>query len=190
MKFLEHDISNSLETLKRGGVLLYPTDTVWGLGCDAENASAIKKIFKIKKRNERKSMIVLVNSIEMLSEYVYEIPSNAIDIIRHTRRPVTIVYNNVRKFPAGLLSNDGSIGIRVTRDKFCSELIRKFGKPVVSTSANISGRPTPANFIEIEEEIIRSVDYVVEYRREEFKKHKSSRIIKVETDGSITVIRD
>ncbi|HOU95173.1 MAG TPA: L-threonylcarbamoyladenylate synthase [Bacteroidales bacterium] len=190
MKFQEHDISNALKTLKRGGVLLYPTDTVWGLGCDAENASAIEKIFMIKKRHESKSMIILVNSIEMLSEYVSGIPSNAIDIIKHTRRPVTIVYNNVRKFPAGLLSKDGSIGIRVTRDEFCRELIRKFGNPIVSTSANISGRPTPANFFEIEEEIIRSADYVAEYRREEFKKHKPSRIIKVETDGSITVIRD
>lgn len=190
MKFLEHDISNSLETLKRGGVLLYPTDTIWGLGCDSENPSAVEKIFMIKKRHESKSLIVLVNNIEMLSEYVNEIPPAALDIIEHSRRPLTVVYYNSRNFTPGLLSKDGSIGIRVTRDEFCCELIRRFGKPVVSTSANISGKPTPANFSEIEKEIIRSADYVAEYRREESKKHKASRVIKVEPDGSITVIRN
>lgn len=166
------------ETLKSGKTLLYPTDTVWGLGCDATNADAIERIFEIKHRPANKSLIVLVDSIEMLQEYVKEMPQVAIDIISSASKPTTIIYEESRNL-AHNISADKSVGIRIVNDEFCREMIHLFGKPIVSTSANISGEPTPHIFKEINPEIKASVDYVVGIRQDEDKPAESSAIIKI-----------
>jgi L-threonylcarbamoyladenylate synthase len=183
------DINNSLITLRSGGVILYPTDTVWGLGCDATNASALEKIFKIKSRNESKSLIILVDGESMLERYVSDIPQIAFEIIEASDTPITIIYPRGKNLAGGICSEDGSVGIRICNDDFCSELIRRFRKPLVSTSANISGRPTPSHFGEIEDSVIRSVDYVVKYRQEDQQKHSPSPVIKIDKNGVFKIIR-
>jgi L-threonylcarbamoyladenylate synthase len=185
----EEDIKNSLRALKAGGVILYPTDTVWGLGCDATNSQAVEKIFSIKSRSESKSLIILVDSIPMLERYVKEIPSIASELIEVSETPITIIYPKARNLAAGIAAEDGSVGIRVCNDKFCNELIGRLRKPVVSTSANISGESSPSNFGEITQSIINSVDYTVFYNREDRQKHRASPVIKVEINGEIKVLR-
>jgi len=185
----EDDLKNSLETLRKGGILLYPTDTVWGLGCDATNQSAVEKIFTIKSRSESKSLIILVDSEGMLERYVKEIPPVVFEITGVSDSPLTIIYPEGKNLAPGVSSADGSVGIRICRDEFCSELIRRFRKPLVSTSANISGRPFPGHFAEIDEKVIGSADYVVKYRQKDRQKHSSSPVIKVEKNGVIKIIR-
>jgi len=185
----EEDIRNAVNTLNQGGIILYPTDTIWGLGCDATNPEAVEKIFHIKNRKENKSLILLVDGESMLQEYVSDIPDVAYDILDVTETPVTIIYPQGKNLAAGIYSEDGSVGIRICNDKFCRDLIGKFGKPIVSTSANISMQKPPENFRGIKEIIINSADYVVKFRQEDQKKYRASPVIKVHKNGEIKIIR-
>ncbi|HPT20456.1 MAG TPA: L-threonylcarbamoyladenylate synthase [Bacteroidales bacterium] len=185
----EEDIKNSLTALKNGGIILYPTDTIWGLGCDATNPSAVEKIFKIKSRSENKSLIILVDGEQMLERYVKDIPEIAYELTGVSDDPLTIIYSKGKNLAPGVCSEDGSIGIRICHDEFCSELITRFRKPIVSTSANYSGEPSPSHFGEVDDSIVSSVDYVVKHRQDDRKKHSASPVIKVEQDGSIRIIR-
>lgn len=185
---VEHEIRNSLKVLKNKDVLLYPTDTVWGLGCDATSKSAVQKIYKLKQRSESKSLIILVSDVEMLQDYIKNIPEAVLQLLKNVAKPTSIIYNN----PVGLAPNavaaDNTVAIRIPDNEFCRALIAQFGKPIVSTSANSSGNPTPQSFKEIESVILESVDYVVNLQREE-RNEKSSTILKVEANGEIVVIR-
>ncbi len=174
--------------LKEGKTILYPTDTVWGLGCDATNIEAVKKIYEIKNREESKSLIILVSSIEMLMEYLNEIPNKALEILKEATKPTTIIYNAPKNLADNTIAKDNTIAIRIPKDEFCINLIKEFGKPIVSTSANISGEPTPKSFSEISKAILNSVDYVVDLHQEK-KSEKSSRILKIDGD-SVIVIRE
>lgn len=186
---METDIQKALEVLREGGVILYPTDTVWGLGCDATNAEAVSRIFKIKKRTESKSLIVLVADDQQLLRYVPEIHEVAWELIENTDRSLTIIYDKVTNLASAVLADDGSAGIRIVKDEFCQNLIKKFGKPIVSTSANISGEPTPTTFSEIKKEILAQVNYVVNWRQTENKKSQASVIIKLALNGEFKIIR-
>jgi len=183
------DIKNSLEVLNRGGVILYPTDTVWGIGCDATNSAAIERIYAIKRRNEAKSMLVLADSFDMLAGYVDDIPCIAKQLHEEAVRPVTIIYSEAKNLALNLVADDGSIGIRVVKDAFCLQLIKAFGKPVVSTSANISGEPAPGIFEEISGEIREAVDYIVTWRQDDRQRATPSSIIKLNVDGTHNVLR-
>jgi L-threonylcarbamoyladenylate synthase len=188
MDFRE-DINNAVKVLREGGIILYPTDTIWGIGCDATNEDAVRRIFEIKKRSDSKSLIILVNSTTMLERYVSYVPKSASEITDISEKPVTIIYPRGRNLAKGVCSEDGSVGIRITSDEFCSELITRFRKPVVSTSANFSDLPSPKNFSGIENEIILSVSYVVKYRQDDTAEGKPSPVIKVNGDGTIQIIR-
>jgi L-threonylcarbamoyladenylate synthase len=183
------DLREALKVLREGGVILYPTDTVWGLGCDATNKEAVEKIFEIKKRKEGQSLIILVNGVTMLERYVREVPKTASMITEFSDGPVTIIYPRGRNLAPGVCAEDGSVGIRITGDDFCNQLITLFRKPIVSTSANISNEPAPSDFSEIKETIINSVSYVVKHRRADRKRSSPSPIIKTENDGSFKIIR-
>jgi L-threonylcarbamoyladenylate synthase len=183
------DIKNALNTLREGGIILYPTDTIWGLGCDATNNDAVEKIFRIKSRNDNKSLIILVDSEVMLERYVKDIPEIALDLINISETPITIIYPKAKNLALSIPAEDGSVGIRVCLDEFCNELISKFRKPIVSTSANISGETSPAHFMEIPDVIIKAVDYIVKHKREDRQKHPPSPVIKIEHNGVIKIIR-
>lgn len=185
----EEDLRNSLKILKEGGVILYPTDTVWGLGCDPTNSAAVEKIFTIKSRSDSKSLIILVDGDQMLERYVRDIPEIVFELINVSDTPITIIYPNGKNLATGVCSADGSVGIRICREIFCQELIKRFRKPIVSTSANISGNQSPSNFGEIKSDIINSVDYIVKFRQEDRQKHSASPVIRVEQNGVIKVIR-
>lgn len=187
---IDDDIQSCLEVLKKGGVILYPTDTVWGLGCDASNEDAVDKIFKIKKRAEDKSLIILLSEEGQLKNYVADETPEVYDFIKGIKKPVTIIYNNAKNLAKNVIGKDGSIGIRITEDKFCKKLIDKFGKPIVSTSSNISGYPPPMLFDDIDYEIKSSVDYIVKYRQDETEPGVPSTIIKINKDYSYSVIRN
>ncbi len=184
------DIRKAIEAMRKGGVILYPTDTVWGLGCDSGNQAAVEKIFSIKKRTDSKSLIVLVNSTDMLSRYVDNVPAVALQMAEISDTPMTIVYDRGRNLASGLTADDGSVGIRVTSDPFCNDLIVALRKPLVSTSANISGEATPAIFDEISEEIKSAVDYICEYRQEDRSRAKPSSVIKISENGVIKILRE
>ncbi|NMC36811.1 MAG: threonylcarbamoyl-AMP synthase [Bacteroidales bacterium] len=184
-----NDLKSALDTLREGGVVLFPTDTIWGLGCDATNPEAVSRIFSIKKREDSKSLIILVNGYGMLERFADNVPDVAINILEVADKPLTIIYPRGKNLAPGICAEDGSVGIRLCMDPFCNELITRFRKPVVSTSANISGTAFPSSFREIDEKIIRSVDFVVSYRQNETKKNPPSSIIKVNNDGTIRIIR-
>lgn len=183
------DIKAALEVLQKGGVILYPTDTIWGLGCDACNEEAVKRIYAIKNRIDSKSMLVLMESAALLERYVAEVPEIAYDLIELSEKPLTIIYDGAKNLAKNLIAEDGSIGIRLTTEAFSGDLIRRFKRPVVSTSANISGKPSPACFDEIEQEIIDAVDYVVKYRQDDTSKAVPSSIMKLGRGGEIKIIR-
>jgi L-threonylcarbamoyladenylate synthase len=183
------DVKLCIDVLKKGGIILYPTDTIWGLGCDATNAAAVSKIYAIKQRSDEKSMLVLVDDENKLQQYA-EIPEIAWDILQVTDKPLTIIYPEAYNLAKNLLAEDGSVGIRVTQDEFCCRIIRGLGKPIVSTSANISGKPWPASFKSIEKDIAEAVDYVVKYRQDEEYKGRPSGIIKLGIHGEVKVIRE
>ena len=185
----QEDIEKSLEALKNGGVILYPTDTIWGIGCDATNEEAIERIFGIKRRNEAQSMLTLVDGLEMLAKYVDNIPEEAIQLINDAVRPLSVIYPAAKNLAANLIAADGSIGIRIVQDEFCQRLIKALGKPVVSTSANISGQPAPGVFNDITDDVKAAVDYIVRWRQDEQKPATASSIIKLNVDGSYTVLR-
>ncbi len=185
----EEDIKKSLEILRSGGILLYPTDTIWGLGCDPANSAAIEKIFKIKSRPENVSLIILVNGATMLERYVRVVPETAYQLTGASDKPLTIIYPEGKNLAPGICSEDGSVAIRICNDPFCNELITRFRKPVVSTSANLSGNPAPSHFGEIDVRITDAVDYVVKYRQDDRQKHTASPIIKIEKNGVFKILR-
>ncbi|MDO8928828.1 MAG: L-threonylcarbamoyladenylate synthase [Bacteroidota bacterium] len=186
---MHDDVKAALEVLQNGGVILYPTDTIWGIGCDACNEEAVKRIYAIKNRVDAKSMLVLLENAALLDQYIDDVPEIAFDLIEVTDKPLTIIYDGAKNLARNLIADDGSIGIRITAEAFSSDLIRRFKRPVVSTSANISGKPSPACFAEIDQKIIDSVDYVVKYRQDDTHKAVPSDIIKLGRDGGIKIIR-
>ena len=183
------EIDYSINVLTQGGVILYPTDTLWGIGCDATNQNSVNRIYKIKKRVQSKTMIILVSDIDMLKEYVTSIPETALDLIECFEQPTTIIYPKVKNIAKNLIRKDGCSAIRIVKDEFCKKLITLFGKPIVSTSANISGEPTPLLFCKISDKIIQSVDYVVKIGQNKINQLKSSTIIKLSENGEYEVIR-
>jgi L-threonylcarbamoyladenylate synthase len=185
----EDDIIKSLKALETGGTILYPTDTIWGIGCDATNSKAVEKVYKIKNRSEAKSLIVLIDHIDKLSTYIEKVPDITSDLLASITNPVTIIYSNARRLANNVVAPDGTIAIRIVKDEFCSELIRRFGKPIVSTSANISGFDPPVVFSQIAEEIKNAVDYTVSYKQDYFNRSKPSTIIRLRDDGLYTIIR-
>ncbi|WP_411031446.1 L-threonylcarbamoyladenylate synthase [Spongiimicrobium sp. 3-5] len=183
------EIQKTTEVLSQGGLILYPTDTIWGIGCDATNETAVSKIYQLKERVNTKTMICLVNNDFMLEQYIEEVPELAYDIMDLSSKPTTIVYDNPKGVAKNLIAEDNTLAIRVAKDKFCQYLIGKFKKPIVSTSANLSGRPSPRSFKEIDPEILKGVDYIVNLNRDS-KKSAPSSIIKLGNDGSVKVIRE
>lgn len=186
---MTEEINQSLATLKRGGLLLYPTDTIWGIGCDATNPASIQKVYDLKQRDESKALICLVSDFKMLNQFVEEVPEVAYDILKYAVKPTTIIYDNPIRVAENLVAEDNSLAIRVVQDEFCKKLIRKFRRPIVSTSANISGAVSPTTFQEIATEILEGVDYVVNLHRSR-NNGKASAIIKLKTDGRVQVIRN
>ncbi len=176
--------------MRGGGVILYPTDTIWGIGCDATNEDAVRRVYEIKQRQDSKAMLVLVDSSVKVDFYVQDVPEVAWDLIDLADKPLTIIYSGARNLAANLLAEDGSVGIRVTNEDFSKRLCQQFRKAVVSTSANISGQPSPRNFSEISEEVKSAVDYIVGYRQEEMSNPKPSSIIKLDKGGVIKIIRE
>lgn len=188
-KELEEEIERMVRVLRNGGVVVYPTDTVWGIGCDATNPEAVEKVFRLKNRKDSKSMLVLVDSRKELEKWVPEIPDAAVMLMEAAVRPLTIVYDHVDGIADSLRAEDGSTGVRVTSEPFSNRLCRRLGRPLVSTSANQSGDKTPLNFHEISEKILAGADHVADWRREEVLKGVPSNIIKVTGSGVVTVIR-
>lgn len=188
-KQMIEDIKKACEVLRAGGLILYPTDTIWGIGCDATNEEAVKKVYELKKRSDNKAMLVLTDSPVKLETYVSEIPDIAWDLIEVADKPLTIIYSNAKNLAKNLLGEDGSVGIRVTNEEFSRRLCESFRKPLVSTSANVSGEPSPANFSEISEEVKNGVDYIVGYRQDDMQKASPSNIIKLGAGGLVQIIR-
>ena len=183
------DLAKAVEVLRAGGIILYPTDTIWGLGCDATNMAAVKRIYEIKKREDSKSLLVLMENPNLLNSYMAEVPEIAWELIEVTDQPLTIIYPKAKNLAPNLLATDGSVGIRITNEAFSMQLVQRFRKPIVSTSANISGQKSPQNFAEINEEVKKSVDYIVSYRQDDFSRSKPSSIIKLGVGGQIEIIR-
>jgi len=186
---MQDDIKKACDTLKKGGIILYPTDTIWGIGCDATNEEAVKRIYELKQRDDSKSMLILMDNPAKLQTYVRDVPDIAWDLIELTDKPLTIIYDGAKNLATNLIAEDGSIGIRITAEKFSMELCRQFRKPIVSTSANISGESSPAIFSQISQTVKDGVDYIVTYRQKEQGKAQPSGIVKLERDGSIKIIR-
>lgn len=186
---MHDDIKKALEVLKSGGIILYPTDTIWGIGCDATNEIAVQKIYKIKKREDSKSMLVLMENPALLERYVVEVPDIAWDLVEIATTPLTVIYPNAKNLAKNLIAGDGSIGIRFTKEAFTAQLLQRFRRPLVSTSANISGEKSPSFFDEISEEIKSQVDYIVEYRQNDTTPAQPSSIIKLGVGGQIDIIR-
>lgn len=185
----EEDIKNAVKVLREGGVILYPTDTVWGIGCDATNAKAVAKVYDIKHRDDSKALICLVDSDARLQRYVRNVPAVAWDLLDAAIKPTTVILDDATNLAPNLIAEDGSIALRITREAFSHELCYRFQKAIVSTSANISGEPAAQNYRDISEEIINSVDYVCWSRRQEHKPHTPSSIIRLKPDGEVTIIR-
>jgi L-threonylcarbamoyladenylate synthase len=185
----ENDIVNCIETLKSGGTILYPTDTIWGIGCDATDEKAVEKIYKIKNRPDSKSMIILVADERDILQYVSSPDLAVFDFLEEQTRPTTIIFEGAVGLPDNLVAEDGSVAIRIVQDEFCRHLIKRFRKPLVSTSANISGQPSPKSFSEISEQIKNSVDYIVKWRQDDVTESLPSQIIKWDNDGTVTIIR-
>lgn len=187
---IREEIKKACEVLQKGGVILYPTDTVWGIGCDATNEEAVKRVYEIKRRADSKAMLVLVDSDVKVDFYVKDVPEVAWDLIQYATKPLTVIYDNARNLAPNLIGEDGSVGIRVTSEEFSKQLCFRFRKAIVSTSANISGEPAPASFGEIQDEIKQAVDYIVGYRQDEPAGAKPSSILKLGKGGVIKIIRE
>lgn len=185
---IKEEVFKACDVLKKGGVILYPTDTIWGLGCDATNADAVKRIYEIKRRADNKSMLVLLDDVAKIESYA-DMPAIAYDLIEMNDKPMTIIYPNAKNLATNLINEDGTIGIRITSETFSKALIYRFRKAIVSTSANISGEASPKNFAEISDEIKNAVDYIVDYRQDEIEAHRASSIIKLGMGGEIDIIR-
>lgn len=185
----QEDIKRAIETLRNGGVILYPTDTVWGIGCDATNPEAVKKVYEIKHRDDSKALICLVDSDARLQRYVRNVPDVAWDIFELATKPTTIILDDAVNLAPNMIAEDGTIAMRITQEPFSKELCYRFQKPLVSTSANISGEPAAQNYCDISEELLNAVDYVCWSRRQEHKPHTPSSIIKLEKNGTVAIIR-
>lgn len=183
------DLNKALETLKNGGLILYPTDTIWGIGCDATNTEAVEKVFAIKGREHQKSLIVLLHNDSQLAGYVNDIPEVAYELIEYTEKPLTIVYSNAKNLAPNVIAADGSIGIRIVRHPFCEQLLQRFRKPIVSTSANISGEVSPSCFGKISQVVKSRVDYIVEYGQDDNSHGKSSTVMKLDPSGKFEFLR-
>ena len=187
---IDNDIDACLKVLADGGIILYPTDTVWGIGCDSTNTSAVEKIYSLKNRNPQKSMIILLEDEKDILKYVDHQRALVFDFIKGIQKPLTVIYRGAKNLAPNLINEDGSIGIRLVKDPFCGILIKKFGKPIVSTSSNVSGYPPPANFEDIDIKIKNGVDYIVQHRQDDFVPAMPSTVIKLNEDDSFTVIRN
>ncbi len=187
---MEEDIKKAFEVLVSGGLILYPTDTIWGIGCDATNEEAVHRVYELKRRVDSKALITLLDNPIKLDYYIDEVPSVAWDLIELSEKPLTIIYDGARNVAPNLMAEDGSLAIRITKEKFSQELCKRFRKALVSTSANISGEPAPANFDDISEEIKDGVDYIVKYRQDDTSKSKASSIIKLGKTGQVKIIRE
>ena len=185
----EDDIKKAVEVMKKGGVILYPTDTVWGIGCDATNADAVAKVYAIKHRDDSKALICLVDSDARIQRYVRNVPEVAWNLLELAEKPTTVILDNAVNLAPNLIAEDGSIAMRITRESFSKELCYRFQKPIVSTSANISGEPAAQNYCDISEELINAVDYVCWSRRQEHKPYTPSSIIKLSENGEVKIIR-
>ena len=186
---IEHEVHIAGEVILSGGIILYPTDTIWGIGCDATKPESIQRIYHMKQRSDSKSMLVLVNSLVMLEEYIEGIPLEALKLIKESEKPTTIIYPAARKLAKNLVASDGSIGVRLTLDPFCQQLIAFTDRPLVSTSANYSGAPSPGIFQQIDASILEQVDHVVNWRQDETRPSKPSAIIKLDKYGNLTTLR-
>lgn len=187
---MEKDIDIAIFVLRSGGTIIYPTDTLWGIGCDATDDEAVQQVIDLKKRVSKDGMIILVDDPKMIKNYVEEIPKEALDILKKEKDPVTIIYPKAKNLPSNLIAEDGSVGIRITKNEFCKELIRRFKKPLVSTSANYSGTDAPASFKDIDVNLICDVDYVVKWEQENENNTGPSKIIKISENGTKEVIRE
>ena len=185
----EQDIKNAIEAMRKGGVILYPTDTVWGIGCDATNAEAVKRVYEIKQRDDSKALICLVDSDARLQRYVRNVPDVAWQLIDCVEKPTTLILDGAVNLAPNLIAEDSSIGIRITKEAFSQELCFRFQKAIVSTSANISGEPAAQNYRDIDPRILEQVDYVCWTRRQEHQPHQPSSIIKLSADGQVVIIR-
>ncbi len=187
---LDQEISKSVDLLKKGKILLYPTDTIWGIGCDATNSKSIQKIYKLKGRSENKGMIVLLDNTDKLERYLKTVPPIAYDLVKNSKSPLTIVYPNAINLAKNIIADDGSIAIRIVKGEYCAEIIRLLDKPIVSTSANFSNQPTAATFDQIDRGIREGVDHVVTVFQDRVRSVKSSTIIRIDNDGSFSILRD
>jgi L-threonylcarbamoyladenylate synthase len=185
----ENDITQCVNTLNNGGLILYPTDTVWGIGCDATNAEAVKRVYQLKQRDDSKALIVLIDNADHIDHYVVDVPAIARELIDVAVKPLTIIYEGAYNLAPNLLGDEDSVGIRIPNDEFCHQLCARFGKPIVSTSANVSGKPTAKTFADIDPAIVNGVDYAVEYRRDDTTPHHPSNIILLSRDGTFKIIR-
>ena len=183
------DIAQCLKVLSAGGLILYPTDTVWGIGCDATNAEAVDRVFKLKQRDDSKALIVLIDSADHLDHYVVDVPMIARELIDVAVKPLTIIYEGAYNLAPNVLGEEDSVGIRIPNDEFCHRLCERYGKPIVSTSANVSGKPTARTFAQIDDAIVKGVDHAVQYRRDDNSAHQPSNIIMLHRDGTFKIIR-
>lgn len=189
-KYSKQDLEQALTTLRAGGLILYPTDTVWGVGCDATDEQAVRKIFKLKQRNSNMPLLLLVDTAGRIPSYIEKMPDLAWDLIDMSNKPLSIIYDKAKNLALSVAAKDGSVGIRVCEEPFVKTLLQQFRKPVVSTSANTSGNPTPALFAEIDETVRQGVDYIVKYRQEDTQTNTSSSIVKLQNDGQVIVVRE
>ncbi len=186
---LRDEVKKAFDIVQQGGIILYPTDTIWGIGCDASNTEAIQKIYTLKQREQQKSMIILLDTENKLESYIREVPALAYDLIEFTENPLTLVMPGAKNISPALIAEDGSVGVRVSNHPFCQQLIQRLRKPLVSTSANISGQPSPQNFMQISPEIIDGVDYVVDLDQHDLSAKKPSTIMRLHPSGLFEFIR-
>jgi L-threonylcarbamoyladenylate synthase len=188
--FEKDTIEDITSVLRKGGLILYPTDTIWGIGCDASNEAAIDRIYKLKQRATSRNFVILVDSVDMLKKYVREVPPRIETLLYYHTRPLTMIFDDPRNLPKILIAKDNTVAIRIAQDEFCKELISEFGNPLVATSANISGQPYPGNFGEINSDIIKGVDYIAKFRRHDKTMGQPSVVAKIMEDGELEFLRD
>lgn len=186
---IQNEVEKALQVIESGGIIIYPTDTIWGIGCDSSNEEAVQKIFKLKKRADSKSMICLISDERMLYQHVNQVPEVAWDLMEYSDKPLTLIYDEAKNLAPGLIAEDGSAALRVCKHDFCQALIRKMRKPLVSTSANVSGEASPRSFKEIDPRILEGADYVVNLHRQKGGEAKASTIIRLKLNGEVKVIR-
>jgi L-threonylcarbamoyladenylate synthase len=188
-RMLKDEVAKALKVIQEGGIILYPTDTIWGIGCDASNTEAVQKIYRLKQRDEKKSMIILLDTENKLESYISEVSPLAYELIGYAERPLTLIMPGAKNVSPALISTDGSIGVRIVKHSFCEQLIQRLRKPVVSTSANVSGRPSPQYFSQIDAEIINGVDYVVDIDQHNMEIKTPSTIMRLAPNGNFEFIR-